>query len=89
MKDRYLEVTFRRGRPIAAYLHLPRRPGDHSARTSRATPGLVIDYAVGGRPIGVEITAPGKVTLAALNRVLVRLKLPPLDAEELSPLVAA
>ena len=89
MKDRYLEVTFRRGRPIAAYLHLPRRPGDRSARTSPAAPGLVVDYAVGGRPIGVEIVTPRKITLAAVNRVLVRLKLPPLDPEELSPLVAA
>jgi len=49
----------------------------------------VVDYAVGGRPIGVEIVTPRKITLAAVNRVLIRLKLPPLDPEELSPLVAA
>jgi hypothetical protein len=39
-----LEVTFRLGRPLAAYLHLPRRPVDKSHRTEKAAPGLVIDF---------------------------------------------
>jgi hypothetical protein len=44
MKNSYLEVTFRRGRPLAAYLYLPRQPNDKSYRTKRAEPGLVIDF---------------------------------------------
>lgn len=39
MKDRYLEVTFRKGKPLAAYLYLPRATGVKSARTEEAAPG--------------------------------------------------
>ena len=73
MKSSYLEVTFRQGRPLAAYLYLLRQPGDKSWRTQRTAPGLVIDFNRSGRPIGIEITAPGKLSAAALNRVLRRL----------------
>ncbi|MEK7370465.1 MAG: DUF2283 domain-containing protein [candidate division NC10 bacterium] len=89
MKDAYLEVTFRHGRLLAAYLYLPRRTGERSYRTSRVTPGLVIDFNRGGKAIGIEITAPGKVSAAALNRVLRGLGLPPLKRDDLAPLRAA
>jgi hypothetical protein len=89
MKSSYLEVTFRSGRPLAAYLYLPRRPNDKSYRTSRAAPGLVIDFNRGGAPIGIEITAPAKLSAAALNRVLRRLGLPPVTRADLAPLRAA
>lgn len=89
MKNSYLEVTFRRGRPLAAYLYLPRRPKDKSHRTERVAPGLVIDYSRRGRPIGIEITAPGKLSAAALNRVLRRLGVPTVTRADLAPLRAA
>ena len=89
MKDLYLEVTFRRGRPIAAYLYLPRRTGERSSRTLRMEPGMVIDFGPGGNPIGIEITAPTKVTEADLNGVLSRLGFAPLEENELAPLRAA
>lgn len=89
MKNSYLEVTFRHGRPLAAYLYLPRRPTDKSYRTQRAAPGLVIDFNKSGRPIGVEITAPAKLSAAALNRVLRRLGLPTVTRADLAPLRAA
>ena len=63
MHESYLEVTYRHGRPMAAYLYLPRRRGDRSHRTSRAAGGLLIDFNRQGRPIGIEITAPGKLSL--------------------------
>jgi hypothetical protein len=85
----YLEVTFRHGRALAAYLYLPRRPRDHSVRTKRARPGLVIDLAADGRPIGIEITAPSRVTVTALNRVLRSLGQAPLKRADLAPLRAA
>jgi len=47
MKDRYLEVTFRHGRPIAAYYYLPRGTDQKSVRTRRVEPGLIIDFARG------------------------------------------
>lgn len=89
MNEAYLEITFRRGRPIAAYYYLPRRAGQKSYRSQRVEPGLVIDFARGGRPIGIEITAPGKVTLTAINRVLRERGLPGLKKADLAPLLAA
>src|SRR5439155_10942036 len=44
MKNSYLEVTFRHGRPLAAYLYVARQPADKSYRTAKAEPGLVIDF---------------------------------------------
>src|SRR2546427_2280121 len=60
MRGRYLEVTFRKGRAIAAYLYLPRRGTERAARVSKASAGLLIDYDPQGKPIGIEITAPGR-----------------------------
>jgi uncharacterized protein YuzE len=89
MKEPYLEVTFRRGRPIAAYLYLPRETGERNFRTSKAEAGMVIDFGQKGNPIGIEITAPTKVTIADLNHVLIKLGLPPMQDNELAPLRAA
>ena len=89
MKRPYLEVTFRNGRPLAAYYYLPRKPGQKSVRTRRVEPGLVIDFARGGQPIGIEITAPAKFSLDALNRVLRDLGFAAATRDELAPVVAA
>lgn len=89
MKDSYLEVTFRHGRPLAAYLYLPRQPKDKSYRTERVEPGLVIDYSRTGRPIGIEITAPSKLSAPMLNRVLRRLGAPTVTRADLAPLRVA
>ncbi len=89
MKEPYLEVTFRRGRPIAAYLYLPRKAGDKSCRTSKTEPGMVVDFNQSGRAIGIEITAPTKVTTTDLNRVLSDLGASPVTGDDLAPLRAA
>lgn len=89
MNDSYLEVTFRHGQPMAAYYYLPRRPKDKSYRTRRVEPGLVIDFASDGRPIGIEIVAPDKLTLIAFNRVLRGLGFSLLKRADLAPLIAA
>lgn len=89
MKNGYLEVTFRHGRPFAAYLYLPRADEAKSYRTRRAEPGLVIDFDRSGKPIGIEITAPSKVSLEALNAVLRSLGVPCMRRADLAPLLAA
>lgn len=89
MKDQYLEVMYRRGKPMAAYLYLPRSPGQKSTRTEAVEAGLLVDYAEDGEPIGVEITAPGRVTVQQLNAVLARLGKAGIAEEELAPLRAA
>jgi hypothetical protein len=62
----YLEVTFRKGKPLAASLHLPRASGAKAARSDARPQGLVVDFTADGEPFGVEITAPGLVDLDAL-----------------------
>ncbi len=89
MKQPYLEVTFRHGQPMAAYLYLPRKVGDKSCRSSKADPGMIIDFEESGRAIGIEITAPTKVTLDDLNRVLKDIGGTFLTREDLAPLQAA
>ncbi len=89
MKNRYLEVTFRHGRPMAAYLYLPREPGEKSYRTSKADPGLIVDWNQSGKPIGIEITAPTRLTVAAINKLLGGLGLAQMEDSDLAPLRAA
>ena len=88
MKQRYLEVTFRKGKPFAAYLYLPRTRDARVARTLDEGLGVHADLDGGGMPMGIEITAPGLVSVAELNAVLVKHGLPALDDEEWAPLAA-
>jgi len=89
MREPYLEVTFRHGRAIAAYLYLVRDPDEKSCRTQRVEPGMVIDFNSSGRAIGIEFTAPGQVSLPVLNQALSDLGISPLTPADLAPLKAA
>jgi Protein of unknown function (DUF2283) len=89
MKERYLEITFRKGKPLAAYVYLPRRGEMKSAKTVEVTPGILVDYTGSGEPIGLEITAPAHVTVEQINAVLETLGLSAMAPEELAPLCAA
>ncbi len=89
MREAYLEVSYRRGRPFAAYYHLSAGARGESARSRRVEPGMVVDYTSDGRPIGIEITAPSKLSLDDFNRVLGDLGLPPVTGDDLAPLHAA
>ena len=89
MLGTYLEVTYRSGKPLAAYYHLPRRPGQRSFRTREFAPGLVVDFARGGRPLGIEMLCPERVSVAAVNRILKQLGMPRLSAHDLAPLRAS
>jgi uncharacterized protein YuzE len=86
MQESYLEITYRKGRALAAYYYLPRREGQKSYRTREHAPGLLVDYSRGGKPIGIEIAAPSRVSLRALNRVLGELGQEKLGKEEFAPL---
>lgn len=74
---------------MAAYLYLPRQSGDTSCKTVKAEPGLLIDYAADRRAIGIEITSPSRVTLAAINSALAAANQEPLTSSDLAPLAAA
>src|SRR6266581_2966555 len=80
MTERSLQVTYRKGKPFSAYLHLSHETGEKSVRTVPSADGLlVIDYGQNGNAIGVEITAPSAVPLDHLNRVLADLRETPLS----------
>ena len=88
MKQRYLEVTFRNGKPLAAYLYLPRRSCVTVAATRDGGRGLKIDPDPAGTPIGVEITAPSLVSVADVNAALAKFGAGAIDPAELAPLAA-
>ena len=88
MKRTYLEVTFRKGKPLVAYLCLPRHANDRSARVETVGDDFAIDYAEDGRPIGIEILSPRIATVEQINAILTRIHLPPVEAVELAPLTA-
>ena len=90
MTERSLQITYRKGRALAAYLYLPHPTGEKSARTEASSDGLlVVDYAADGHPIGIEITAPEAVTLDRLNLLLRELDQPPIPETDFRPLTAA
>jgi uncharacterized protein YuzE len=76
MKEPYLEVTYRKGKVLAAYFYLPRSATAKSVKTRRAEPGLIIDLAANGEPLGIEITAPGQLKLETLNQLFKSLGVP-------------
>jgi len=86
MQETYLEVTFRGGQPLAAYLYLPRQEGDRSVRVQEHRAGLLVDLTADGRPIGIEIAIPALVTVEAVNEILAAYGLEPIDSVELTPL---
>jgi len=89
MNQPYLEITYRRGKPLAAYLYLARREGDRAANSEPVDDQFVIDRSADGRPIGVEIVDPASVSAEALNQLLISLDQSPLPAADLAPLKAA
>ncbi len=88
MQDTYLELTYRRGKLFAAYLHLPRYQSDEVVRSQKVAEGLVVDYAEGDHPIGIEIVSPSIVSPDAVYRLLQELHCEQVSKEELAPLLA-
>jgi hypothetical protein len=86
MQERYLEITYRQGKPVAAYLYLPRHEDDKSLRVVQEERGILVDLTEGDRPIGIEILSPEHVSLATINGVLAKYALPLLDLQEMAPL---
>ncbi len=89
MKRPCLEVTFRKGKALAAYVHLPRASGAKAVRNEERGAGLVADFAATGEAIGIEITAPSAVDLATVNRLLHDPGHSELEHKDLAPLRAA
>jgi uncharacterized protein YuzE len=89
MSNFSLQITYRKGKPFAAYIYLAHKPGTKSARTERIGPELLIDYAADGSPLGIEVVSPGFVTEDEIGAAFERLGLEAPSREELAPLRAA
>ncbi|MBI1851307.1 MAG: hypothetical protein HYR85_13285 [Planctomycetes bacterium] len=89
MTRSYLEVTYRKGRAIAAYYTLPRREGDRVVRSESAARELVVDYANDGRAIGIEIVSPTRFDLSEMNQVLIGLGHQLVASDDMAPLPIA
>jgi len=83
--QRYLETTYRNGRPFSAYYYLP-RVGNETVAVSRLSGNLVIDFAADGRPIGIEMPGVVDTTAAELRVALAAAGMPQAAEDELRPL---
>jgi uncharacterized protein YuzE len=81
-----MKVSYRNGKPLAAYISLPDSAGEKSVRTEEPKPGILVDYSRDGKAIGVEITSPSTITLKALNDVLSMLGQRKIREADLAPL---
>ena len=89
MKPISLQVTYRKGRPFAAYIYLDRRPGEKSARSEEVAPEIVVDFDSDEHPIGVEIISPDVISIDEILAVFDKLGVGRPELTELAPLVAA
>ena len=89
MKSFSLQITYRKGKPFAAYIYLASKPGQKSVRTESVTQDLLIDYAEDGTPIGIEIVSPGYVSIDEIQSTFYRLGFNKPSSAELEPLKAA
>jgi len=89
MKDRYLEITFRKGKIVAAYIYLSRDTETKAEYTRKIKEGIIIDFDKNNNTIGVEITAPKKVTTNEINAILKEYHISPISEQELAPLLKA
>jgi uncharacterized protein YuzE len=84
-----LQITYRKGKPFAAYIYLAHSPGARSARTEQVGPEVLVDYAADGSPLGIEIVSPGFVSEEEIYAAFERIGVEPPSTEDLAPLQAA
>ena len=89
MSATFLEVTFRHGRPFAAYLRLPRAAGAQVDHSREVRPGLIVDFSADDTPLGLEIVNPGATDEDTVMEVLAEIRAPAVSREDLAPLHAA
>lgn len=89
MKNVSLQITYRKGKPFAAYIYLSSGHGQKSTRTEAITEDLLIDYAADGTPLGIEVISPGDVSIDEIQHCFEHLGLGQVEPAELGPLKAA
>jgi hypothetical protein len=89
MKGYFLEVTYRKGKPFAAYLYFRRHANCRVESSRELVPGLVADFDAADQPVGLEIISPASVGPAQIRKAAGMLHIPPVPAADLVPLKAA
>jgi hypothetical protein len=86
MSATFLEVTYRHGRPFAAFLRLPRGPGARVDHTREVRPGMVVDFSEDDTPLGLEIVDPATADEDTLLGVLTEIRASGVSRGDLAPL---
>ncbi len=86
MNDRYLEITFRKGQPLAAYLYLTKTKRTQSLKTIKIDEDLIADYDQNDVPVGLEIVSPKTTSIQQIKDALEKLHVEPISEDELAPL---
>ncbi len=81
----YLEISFRHGRPFAAYIHCAAPCA--AAKTLELGHGLILDQAADGSVIGIEVADPRHADIAEISALLARHGVT-ISRADLSPLAA-
>lgn len=89
METMSIQVTYRMGEPLAAYIHLGRRPGERAVRSEEVGPEVIADYGADGQVLGLEVVSPGSTTAEDIFAAFDKLGLGRPTAADLRPLVAA
>ncbi|MGR3177663.1 MAG: DUF2283 domain-containing protein [Candidatus Anammoxibacter sp.] len=89
MKDIYLEITFRKGKPFVAYLYLTGKNEIQSSKSIKIEEGLIADYDQNGVLSGLEIISPSTTSIQQIMNVMKKIHAGPISEKELLPLNAA
>ncbi|HEX8339651.1 MAG TPA: DUF2283 domain-containing protein [Tepidisphaeraceae bacterium] len=87
MKKPSLQITYRNGKPFAAYLYVG--GGDRKVAKSRERGPVVIDFDADGNVLGVELHTITAATVEELKKELAAFRFNELSDNDLKPLLAA
>lgn len=65
-----VEIVFRKGKPVAAFLHLRERTSGKAGKTISLRPNVTAHFDALGIGIGLELALPVDVDLMTLNGIL-------------------
>lgn len=88
MKHPFLEITYRKGKPVVGYLYLSETRPAERCRTEEVRPGVLVDIAQDGEVLGIEFLSPGSVTAEDLQAIARRLRGIQVPTEDLEPVMA-
>lgn len=89
MKTLSIQITYRKGKPFAAYIYLPHERGNKSVRCGELQPGLIVDFDAEGKALGIEVITPTATSIDEVQQVFEELGLEHPDPTDLQPLLAA